>query len=170
VDAAAGVSEPQREAVAKSIEVPLEPLPCPKGLSAAGQQDRWRELQRKAQRRYPHAEGPVLGAQKEQEQAPHTRPSKSHHSPAPACHGGSAAVIESWKSRYAVFVERYRDSWQKLRGEQSRRKSRVAFPSGGAPPTSPKRDLPVRPWQLPRLRLNSERRSRSQPAAGYPKR
>jgi hypothetical protein len=64
VDAAAGVSEPQREAVAKSIEVPLEPLLCMKGLSAVEQQDLWRELQSEAQRWYSHAEGPVLGAQK----------------------------------------------------------------------------------------------------------
>jgi hypothetical protein len=70
------VSEPQREAVAKSIEVPLEPL-CMKGLSAVQQQEVWRELQREAQRWYPHAEGPVLGAQKLQEQAPHTRPGVS---------------------------------------------------------------------------------------------
>jgi hypothetical protein len=55
------VSEPQREAVAKSIEVQLELL-CMKGLSAVQQQEVWRELQREALRRYPHAEGPGLGA------------------------------------------------------------------------------------------------------------
>jgi hypothetical protein len=37
VDAAAGVSEPQLEAVAESIKLPLEPLPCMNGLSAAEQ-------------------------------------------------------------------------------------------------------------------------------------
>jgi hypothetical protein len=58
------VSEPQREQFAETIEEPLEPLPCMKGLAAAEQQDLWRELQSEAQRWYPHAEGPVLGAQK----------------------------------------------------------------------------------------------------------
>jgi hypothetical protein len=164
------VSEPQREQFAEIIEVPLEALPCMKGLSAVQQQEVWRELRREAQRRYPQPERLVLGAERLQGQDRHTRPSKSNHSPAPSCHSNSATGREDWKSRYAMFVESYRDFWKKLRGELSRHTSRLAVPTGGVPPTWPKRDLPVRPWQLPRLRLNSERRSRSQPAAGYPKR
>jgi hypothetical protein len=48
-----------------------------------------------------------------------------------------------------MLVERYRDSWQKLRGELSRKTSRLAFPSGGVPPTGPKPDLPASAWQFP---------------------
>jgi hypothetical protein len=64
VDAAKGVSDPQLEAFAETIEVPLEPLLCMKGLSAVEQRDRWRELQREAQRRYPQRNEPVLGAKR----------------------------------------------------------------------------------------------------------
>jgi hypothetical protein len=148
-DKAKGVSEPKLQDFAETIEVPLEPLPCMKGLTEAQQQERWRELQREALRRYPQPEGHVLGAERVREQDPHTRPDKSSHSPAPSCHGSNAAVIEDWKSRYTQFVESYRDSWQKLRGELSRKASRLAFPSGGVPPTWPKPDLPSTDWRFP---------------------
>jgi hypothetical protein len=149
VEAASGVSEPQREQFAETIEVPLEPLPCTKGLSSAEPQERWRGLQREAQRRYPQPDGPALGAKRVREQAPHTRPNESNHSPALLCHSSSAAVIEDWKSRYAVLVESYRDSWQKLRGELWRQTSGLAFPSGGVPPTWPEANLPTSSWQFP---------------------
>jgi hypothetical protein len=81
-----------------------------------------------------------MGAERLQEQSP---------TPAPACHGGSAAVIESWKSRCAIFVESYRASWRKLRGELSRKTSRLALSSGGVPPTWQEPDQPATAWQFP---------------------
>lgn len=139
---AKGMSKPSLEQFAETIEVPLEPLPWMQGLSAQEQREKWGEIFLDAKRRYPQPEGPVLGAEKVLEQDPHSRPANSKRSPAPRCHGTSAAVIQAWKEAYAEFVACYRNAWQKLRRELSRPTSKFAFPWGGVPPTWPTLELP----------------------------
>jgi hypothetical protein len=139
---ARGMSKPTAEQFAETIEVPLEPLPCMRGLSAQEQREKWREIFREAKLHYPQPDGPVLGAEKLLEQDPHCRPNNSKRSPAPRCHGSSAAVIQAWKETYAAFVAGYRNAWQRLRRELSRPKSKFAFPWGGVPPTWPTLELP----------------------------
>lgn len=133
--------KPTLRQFAETLEVPLEPLPCMRGLSPSEQQARWAEIIVEAQRRYPQPSGPVLGAAKLLAQDPHTRPAKMKRSPAPACHGSSAEVIQAWKDRYARFVESYRDAWRRLREELSVPASQLAFPQGGVPPTWPNTHL-----------------------------
>jgi hypothetical protein len=128
------VSEPQLEQFAETIEVPLEPLRCMKGLSAVEQQVRWRELRRVAQRRYPQLEGPVLGADRALALDPQTRPKKTKRSPAPRCHASTAEARALWMQMYANFVAAYRNAWQRLRANLGKR---PMFPEGGVPPTWP---------------------------------
>jgi hypothetical protein len=129
--------KPTLEQFATVVEVPLEPLPCMAGLTPEQQRERWQAILIEAQAKYPAPEGEALGTEALRTQDPHTRPKRSKHSPAPACHASTKQAAKQWKEVYGQFVTSYRLAWQRLRGELQKPFSSFGFPSGGVPPTWP---------------------------------
>ena len=74
-----------------------------------------------------------LGVEAILRQDPHTRPSETKNSPAPACHAATKAARERFWEAYSAFVAAFREAADKLKAGD--RKAR--FPVGSFPPGLP---------------------------------